>query len=85
MKKLTDGRWMPSDGNTSHDPYPGWIPLPVSLFLTLNRFLFLGVHCDRFLSYSFISSPDPKGHVRYCQSETRIALGGHICWRNGTK
>jgi hypothetical protein len=19
------------------------------------------------------------------QSETRIALGGHICWRNGTK
>ena len=20
MKKLTDGRWMPSDGNTSHGP-----------------------------------------------------------------
>ena len=23
MKKLTDGRWTPSDGNTSHDPLVG--------------------------------------------------------------
>jgi hypothetical protein len=28
---------------------------------------------------------EEKIFLNSCQSETRIALGGHICWWNGTK
>jgi hypothetical protein len=59
----------------------------------VNLITLLGVIA---LFSSFFSSPDPKGHVRYChhrgedffnisQSEKRINIGGHACRPNGTK
>ena len=39
MKKLTDGRRTPSDGNTSHDPLGkiGWVDNQTKLFFYLGH------------------------------------------------
>ena len=63
MKKLTDGRWTPSDGNTSHGTLgPGELK---EQEIKKKASTDAEVFC-------VFSSPDPKGHVRYwCPSSVR--------------
>jgi hypothetical protein len=76
MKKFTDVRRMPSDGNTSHGP--GELKNDEKRAITnLAGSIYVGssiklLHLVPFGQQTWpprlilFSSPDPKGHVRYC-------------------